>query len=169
MCVLGKVPEKGSSATAEKCPERGQMWGMIYGCCGCNQVARVPQCFHSAALANFIIFADVFWGVLVLYMPSKNNNGTSFEGDGGSYGSWNETVIHGLKLCTGSIFIFNSCAIKQKDKKLFPTTRLFYELVCTEIHRNTFLWLPLGKDVANLLCIHLSRERSFAQGLHGRR
>lgn len=61
MGVLGKVPKKGSSATAEKCPERGQMWRMIYGCCACNQVAILPQCFHRSAVANFIVFANVFF------------------------------------------------------------------------------------------------------------
>lgn len=62
MCVLGKGPKKGLSATAEKCPERGHMWRMIYGCCGCNQVAILPQCFPRSAVANFITFADVFFG-----------------------------------------------------------------------------------------------------------
>lgn len=62
MCVLGKGPKKGSSATAEKCPERGHMWRMIYGCCECNQVAILPQCFPRSAVANFIIFAHVFFG-----------------------------------------------------------------------------------------------------------
>lgn len=42
---------------------------------------------------------------------------------------------------------FNSCAVKPKDKKLLLKTRLFYELVFTEIHANTLFWLSLGKDV----------------------
>ena len=62
MCILGKVPKKGSSATAEKPPARGRMWTMIYGRWGCNQVAILPQGFHRSAVANFIMFAGVFSG-----------------------------------------------------------------------------------------------------------
>ena len=62
MCILGKVPKKRSPATPEKCAERGQIGGMIYGRCGCNQVAALPHCFYRLPVANLIMFAGVFFG-----------------------------------------------------------------------------------------------------------
>lgn len=58
----GKRTPKGSPAASEKCPERGQMLGLICGCCGCNQVAILPQRFYRPPVAKLIIFADVFFG-----------------------------------------------------------------------------------------------------------